>query len=156
MSVSHPRGTSNSNDRGGSHSRRRRRIWLIAAWGDGTHVLCVFCGAILTEATVTVDRIIPGVLEGSYERGNIRPACLSCNSTEGNRLRWLLNTGADFFGRSFPDTGIRHLHPRKRLGPGQLATIRHLLADGRLSRTRIAREAGCSVDSVRKIERNPR
>lgn len=156
MSISHPRGTSNSNDRGNHTSRRRRRIWLICAWGDGTRVPCAFCGVQLDVDTVTVDRIIPGILEGRYDRGNIRPSCLSCNSIEGNRLRWLLGIGADFFGRSFPDTGIHHVHRRARLSVGQTATIQYLLADGRLSQARIAREVGCSVDSVRRTERTSR
>jgi len=48
---------------------------------------CYRCGVLLTEDTVTVDRIIPGCQGGTYRRNNIRPACGSCNSREGGRMR---------------------------------------------------------------------
>jgi hypothetical protein len=153
----HTRGTSNTNSRGNSAARRERRLWLISAWGGGYSswgtVRCVFCGEWLDERTITVDRIIPGILEGGYRKGNIRPACMTCNSVEGSRLRDLLRGGADFFGRHFPDTGVKHLASRGRMQTGQLATIQFLLADGRMSQARIAREVGCSPISVRKIQR---
>lgn len=53
---------------------------------------CYRCGRLLCEAPgtpfhVTVDRIIPGCRGGTYRRSNIRPACLSCNSETGARLK---------------------------------------------------------------------
>lgn len=48
---------------------------------------CYRCGDLLTEDTVTVDRIIPGCKGGTYRRDNIRPACGPCNSETGGGLR---------------------------------------------------------------------
>jgi 5-methylcytosine-specific restriction endonuclease McrA len=47
---------------------------------------CYRCGHLLTVDTVTVDRIIPGCLGGTYRRDNIRPACGTCNSSTGGQL----------------------------------------------------------------------
>lgn len=83
------RGTSNSNTRGNSTDRLRRRQYLVEAYaadvGDG-FCRCFRCGLLLTVETVTVDRIIPGCRGGRYVRSNIRPACLACNTETGSRL----------------------------------------------------------------------
>lgn len=80
------RGTSNSNARGSVADRRRRKRWLLDAWGDGTTAPCAFCREPLTFETVTVDRFpIPGRLGGRYTRDNIRPACGRCNSADQGR-----------------------------------------------------------------------
>ncbi len=102
------RGTTNGNVRGGSAERRRRRAWLVETYranvdiyrglpalgeiecpiGDGVPACrCYRCGTLLTEDTVTIDRIVPGCRGGTYRRNNIRPACGKCNSSEGGRLR---------------------------------------------------------------------
>lgn len=104
------RGTSNSNARGNSRDRAARRRWLVTAWradqdlkfhdangvtvaygvpiGEGAPACrCYRCGTLLTEQTVTVDRIVPGCKGGRYVRGNIRPACAGCNSETGGGLR---------------------------------------------------------------------
>jgi hypothetical protein len=149
MSVSHPRGTTNGNSRGNSEARRLRRAWLIEHWGTGLYVPCFFCGDQLRDGTLTVDRIIPGTLGGAYQFGNIRAACLHCNSIEGSKLRDALRRGVDFFGRSWDDRALHpHVASQGRLLPGQVSTILHLVGDGRMSRARIAREVGCHVDSV--------
>jgi len=102
------RGTSNSNARGSSYSRARRRQWLLEHYranvdwhpypprinagnevplGEGEPACrCYRCGKLLTDNTVTVDRIIPGRDGGTYRRTNIRPACGLCNSETGGRL----------------------------------------------------------------------
>lgn len=84
------RGTSNSNVRGSSHSRRARRAYLLRVFeskhGAGT-CLCYRCGEILKDETLTVDRIVPGALGGKYRRNNIRPACGPCNSETGGGVR---------------------------------------------------------------------
>jgi len=87
-----PRGTSNSNDRGSAASRRQRKLWLLTTFGDGTYALCALdlnerCYGVVDLETVTIDRIIPGVLGGRYVRGNIRPACPPCNQLDGVLLR---------------------------------------------------------------------
>jgi hypothetical protein len=117
------RGTSNSNARGSSYTRRRRREWLVETYradvdvkplppswqeprngrvrweadtglepmpvprGEGEAACrCYRCGDLLTVETVTVDRIVPGCMGGTYRRNNIRPACGQCNSETGGAL----------------------------------------------------------------------
>lgn len=83
------RGTTNRNDRGSSADRRARRQWLLNEFGDGVTVACAFeCGTLLTFETITVDRYpVAGCDGGRYTRDNIRPACGTCNSSHGGRLR---------------------------------------------------------------------
>ena len=84
------RGTTNRNDRGSAANRRARKAWLVETWGDGFTVVCAFegCAAVLTEATVTVDRWpVPGCQGGTYARDNIRPACDRCNYIKGGAVR---------------------------------------------------------------------
>lgn len=80
------RGTSNSNSRGGASDRRSRKQWLLDTFGDGTTAPCFNCNDPVTFTTITVDRIVPGVLGGKYVRGNIRPCCGHCNSVLGAQL----------------------------------------------------------------------
>ena len=108
------RGTSNSNARGNSKDRERRRKWLVETYRANQNALvvaielsdgqvfsgiegcwydrgdpacrCYRCGVLLTVDTVTVDRIIPGIEGGTYRRDNIRPACDKCNSSTGGKL----------------------------------------------------------------------
>lgn len=89
-SAANPRGTSNSNDRGGSEQRRRRKQWLIDEFGDGELVVCRLCWRELLDfPSVTVDRFpVPGSEGGRYVRGNIRPVSARCNSVDGNAQRW--------------------------------------------------------------------
>lgn len=47
---------------------------------------CYRCGRLLWFETLTVDRIIPGCLGGTYRRNNIRPACYDCNTETGAAL----------------------------------------------------------------------
>lgn len=76
------RGTSNKNDRGNTTDRRNRRKWLAETYASDVpgHCRCYRCGVLLTQETLTVDRIIPGALGGTYVRNNIRPCCGACNS----------------------------------------------------------------------------
>lgn len=84
------RGTSNTNQRGNSEDRARRKLHLLTVYesdqGAGT-ARCYRCGTVLTADTVTVDRIIPGARGGKYVRSNIRPACAKCNSETGGAVR---------------------------------------------------------------------
>lgn len=82
------RGTTNRNARGSSYSRRTRKTWLLATFGDGESAPCSFhgCDVALTFETITVDRFpVPGYAGGRYVRGNIRPACARHNSEDGGR-----------------------------------------------------------------------
>lgn len=83
------RGTSNRNARGSSYDRAARRAFLLHKHGDGVTCPCCRCGTKLTDATITVDRIVPGVAGGTYRRSNIRPACGLCNSETGGKLAGL-------------------------------------------------------------------
>jgi hypothetical protein len=67
--------------RGKAHDRRRRKLWLLAVYGDHETAPCVHCGKGLTFETIQQDRIIPG---GSYARGNIQPSCGPCNMRRGD------------------------------------------------------------------------
>ncbi len=83
------RGTSNSNARGSSKARAARRRWLLATY-ESEHpgyARCYRCGSLLSELTLTVDRIVPGCRGGKYVRSNIRPACAMCNSETGGATR---------------------------------------------------------------------
>lgn len=66
-----------------------RRTYLIPVpYGEGQPACrCYRCGVLLTEETLTVDRIIPGCKGGTYRRNNIRPACGTCNSITGVQVR---------------------------------------------------------------------
>lgn len=153
MSALHPRGTSNSNTRGNTASRRSRRRWLLQNWGWSTWAPCFHCGKALTENELTLDRIVPGILGGGYDRGNLRPACISCNSIEGNALRDALKRGHNFWRRPQP-TLRRRPHVARwngKLNAGQVAAITFLLAQGRFGPARIAYEVGCSTATVRRL-----
>lgn len=69
--------------RGNAQDRRRRKIWLLATFGDGEKCPCAHCGAELDYDTVTVDRIVPGHEGGRYVRGNIQPSCRPCANRQG-------------------------------------------------------------------------
>ena len=98
------RGTTNRDDRGNVHDRRRRREWLVSTFRANVDVhgqpacRCYRCGDLLTVDTVTVDRRVPGCEGGTYwDKGNLRPACGTCNSETGGHLgaerKRLANTG---------------------------------------------------------------
>lgn len=75
-----------SDKRGSSYDRRRRREWLLQAFGDGERCACAHCGCDLDVETLTVDRVIPGSRGGTYRRENIVPACLPCNVRRGDAV----------------------------------------------------------------------
>lgn len=86
------RGTTNQNARGNTVQRRQRKIWLLATFSPELgpeQAWCSFgCGTVVDIKTVSVDRYpIAGCDGGTYRQGNIRPACLPCNSTHGSSVR---------------------------------------------------------------------
>ena len=83
------RGTSNTNVRGNTKNRAARRRWLVRAFAAdvANHCRCYRCGALLSEETLTVDRVVPGCKGGKHVRNNIRPACSRCNSITGGATR---------------------------------------------------------------------
>lgn len=85
------RGTSNANARGSATDRRARKLWLLEMYGDGQEADCALalsdrCLVVVTFETLSVDRIVPGRLGGTYRRENIRPACEPCQSFQGGQL----------------------------------------------------------------------
>ena len=66
---------------------------MLSWFGDGISCLCYSCGGVLLFTTLQPDRIIPGVLGGTYARGNIRPACRDCNIRSGNAVKALIRQG---------------------------------------------------------------
>lgn len=79
--------TGNKNQRPNSYAGRALKVWMLAEFGDGITVPCSFgCGRMLFYSEITKDRFpIPGRKGGRYAKGNVRPACMSCNAREGAR-----------------------------------------------------------------------
>jgi hypothetical protein len=82
------RGTSNTNSRGSSRDRKRRRQYLVEKFGSptGKTICCFHCGKRMhVNASVRrweVDRYPTcGHAGGRYTRDNIVPACRACNGT---------------------------------------------------------------------------
>jgi len=74
----------NGNHRGSAAERRALKTWMLSEFGDGISCLCAFCGKVLLYSTMTKDRFpIPGRDGGKYVKGNVRPACMSCNARDG-------------------------------------------------------------------------
>ena len=67
--------------RGSSDDRLRRKLWMLAMFGDRESCPCTHCGCKLTLTTLEADRIVPG---GSYKRTNIQPSCGPCNRLRGD------------------------------------------------------------------------
>lgn len=51
------RGTSNTNSRGSAITRRRRKCWMLAHFGDGVSCACFSCAKTLVYSTLQADRI---------------------------------------------------------------------------------------------------
>lgn len=96
MTERRNRGRRNSNERGSSADRRRRRQWLLSPesgfGGDGGTVKCHapagdgICGQLVNMVTMVVGRIKPGYRGGKYTQDNIRPECAPCSCREGQQL----------------------------------------------------------------------
>lgn len=83
------RGTTSKNAQGLSYDVRARKHFLLTTWesdeGPGT-CRCYRCGDLLDWWLLTVDRVVPGCMGGTYRRTNIRPACGPCNWKTGAAL----------------------------------------------------------------------
>lgn len=87
--MSSTNGRCNTNERGSSYERRRRKLWLISpesGWGgDGHDVPCWECGVLVELEDLIADRIIGGEVGGRYTRDNIAPHCPLCSGQQGQR-----------------------------------------------------------------------
>ncbi|MCU1418525.1 MAG: hypothetical protein JWP32_2699 [Schumannella sp.] len=87
--MSSTNGRCNTNERGSSYERRRRKLWLVspeAGWGgDGETVPCWECDVLVELADLVADRIFPGEDGGRYTRDNIAPHCPLCSGRQGAR-----------------------------------------------------------------------
>ena len=71
--------------RGSAATRRARKTWMLATFGDGITAPCTHCGRQLTYSQLEADRVVPG---GPYRRSNIQPADGACNKARSNDLTW--------------------------------------------------------------------
>lgn len=60
---------------------------IIADTGRGEVAVEDSTGEIRRARPLSIDRIIPGCQGGTYDRTNIRPACVPCNSSLGGGVR---------------------------------------------------------------------
>jgi len=81
------RGTSNSDARGSSYQRRKRRQAVLDRDGNGAWALCITCPTAVDMETMRLDRILPGFLGGTYALDNVRPQCERCSERQGGYLR---------------------------------------------------------------------
>lgn len=89
---------------------------MLAEFGDGISVTCSFCPRVLVWSTMTKDRFpIPGRKGGKYAKGNVRPACLSCNASEGARQAAIERTEAKA-RRDAINARRRERYAQKKLG----------------------------------------
>ena len=77
---------SNKNQVPSWKERQALTAWILGTFGDGITAPCAFCGRQLLYSEITRDRYPkPGRKGGRYVRGNIRPACMGCNASDGAR-----------------------------------------------------------------------
>lgn len=79
---------SNKNRRPNSYKSRELKVWMLREFGDGITVPCHgTCGRQdLLYSQFTKDLYpIPARRGGKYEKGNVRPMCMSCNAADGAR-----------------------------------------------------------------------
>lgn len=106
-----PQNRAGGERRGNKYDRARRRIFLLAWWGDGQTCQCVWCGVTLRDVPkeeqgahgechpehVSADKIIPYEDGPGYIRTNIVPACFRCNNSrrDGDFLALAAAAGID-------------------------------------------------------------
>lgn len=94
-------------EKGRNHVHKYRMLKLGASRGDPNAVVkymasvlesssvdCVYCGIAMDTATkrlITFDHVTPVTRGGLHVPENLRPCCLPCNASKGNRLlvEWL-------------------------------------------------------------------
>lgn len=71
--------------RGNAYARRRRKLRMLAEYGDGLACPCAHCGRPLTYSQLEADRIVPG---GSYRWDNVQPSCRVDNLARRDDASW--------------------------------------------------------------------
>jgi len=61
------------------------RQQIMDDFGDGRTAKCIFCGRPVHIDELSVERMKPGPIGGKYDRGNMAPAHLSCNTKVGHK-----------------------------------------------------------------------
>jgi hypothetical protein len=132
--MTHRRGTSNSATRGNSKDRAARRAYLLTTFGDGVTCQCHTCPAVLDDSTITVDRIVPGVLGGSYfDKTNLLPQCHPCSRKQGATVAALMKRIAPLMAQHLTDAQMKALLALKTNG-GNIHTAK-LAVHGATERT---------------------
>jgi hypothetical protein len=65
-----------------------KRQELLDDFGDGRTAKCIFCGRPVNLSTVSPERMKPGPIGGKYERGNVAPAHVKCNTAAGTAAQY--------------------------------------------------------------------
>jgi len=63
----------------------RRSQWWKRQRAKGT---CHYCGGRFAPQTLTMDHVVPLVRGGRSTKGNVVPACKTCNTGKKHRLAW--------------------------------------------------------------------
>jgi hypothetical protein len=63
----------------------RRTQWWKRRRASG---ICHYCGGRFAPQTLTMDHVVPLVRGGRSTRGNVVPACKTCNAGKKHRLAW--------------------------------------------------------------------
>jgi hypothetical protein len=61
---------------------RRDRIFRRDGFG------CVYCGAVLPGAELTLDHVEPRMRGGDHSDGNLVTCCVACNRLKGGQPAW--------------------------------------------------------------------
>jgi hypothetical protein len=72
--------------RGSAATRRRRKLRMLAEYGDGITVPCAHCRRPLTYSQIEADRINPN---GPYRWVNVQPSCSRDNKARSNKKDWV-------------------------------------------------------------------
>ena len=68
---------------GGYHSKEQwEKLKVRHKW------MCAFCKRQEPEISLTKDHIVPLLLGGTDNIGNVQPLCRSCNSKKGHKTNW--------------------------------------------------------------------
>ncbi|MET0152194.1 MAG: HNH endonuclease [Candidatus Binatia bacterium] len=72
------------------HERARARELRRTQWWKRRRAsgICHYCGGRFAPQALTMDHVVPLVRGGRSTRGNVVPACKTCNTDKKHRLAW--------------------------------------------------------------------